>query len=567
MGRALAAVLAAGLLTLPAQAQATWRLEQPAPPPGSAFPVPLGAPGDLQFLQPSRGLLAVAGNQIVPQGLYVYNGERWRQYATVCGGSGASTRIAWASPDEFWTITYPSPPRGSPTVGAGLALCHFKGGQVVASYSTPEEGSPQSDGDPYRGMEAAACAGPSDCWFAGGHAQDPTGQRVGAFHLHWDGSALETVYAPSGRGVSDVEAHAGGFYESTYAGAGAGNVEPFDLSAGEPQPLLLGRIDAGVFARDPFVPAQAADGGSELLALDGDDAQLWAVGGGAVSGPGADPTNPSDRGPLAARLVDGGFEEVSLGGGFDVDDRFADVAAVPGTGTAWVAVQPFAQRFAPDALAQVALLGQQGVVSSEVLPQNGVGRGSAARIACPAADDCWMVTSAGWLFHLTDGSHPATDTEPAFQGTITLRPNEAAEQFVPDAPPEDDSQLFAPPPLEIIPPSQPKTNRRTKRLKPVLTRVRVRVRRGTTIVVSFRLRRRARIAVLALRRGRAVARTQRRLLRPGRHRLSLRLDPHAWPTRVTFSVVEPGQRQRAGGDEQDTVTTGPAQAGGAARRR
>ena len=60
-----------------------------------------------------------------------------------------------------------------------------------------------------------------------------------------------------------------------------------------------------------------------------------------------------------------------------------------------------------------------------------------------------MVTNAGWLFHYSDGTRPARDTDPAFAGPITTRPNEAAEQFVPDTAPVDDSQLFAPPPVAI----------------------------------------------------------------------------------------------------------------------
>ena len=62
-----------------------------------------------------------------------------------------------------------------------------------------------------------------------------------------------------------------------------------------------------------------------------------------------------------------------------------------------------------------------------------------------------MVTWAGWLFHYSDGTPLPDDTDPAFQGTIEFRPNEAAEQFVPDQLPADDSQLFAPPPLEQNP--------------------------------------------------------------------------------------------------------------------
>ena len=62
-----------------------------------------------------------------------------------------------------------------------------------------------------------------------------------------------------------------------------------------------------------------------------------------------------------------------------------------------------------------------------------------------------MVTWAGWLFHYSDGTPLPLDTDPAFQGTIEFRPNESAEQFIPDRLPVDDSQLFAPPPLELTP--------------------------------------------------------------------------------------------------------------------
>ena len=47
------------------------------------------------------------------------------------------------------------------------------------------------------------------------------------------------------------------------------------------------------------------------------------------------------------------------------------------------------------------------------------------------------MTSLGWVFHYTDGALQRRDADPAFTGTITFRPNEAAEQFVPDVPPVD----------------------------------------------------------------------------------------------------------------------------------
>ena len=222
----MAAVCAGGALADP-----TWKLEQPPPPPGASFSVPLGKPGDLQFLAPNYGLLAVEGNATVPPGLFFYDGAGWHQLSTVCGGPGRTSRIAIASPREFWTITLPSKPRRP---AQGTALCHFRDGLVVASYSTQDQ-SP----DPFREMTAAACNGPSDCWFGGIGAEDATGERRGAFHLHWDGTALKTVYAPQGRGVTDIEAHVGGtFFETAriakFVGENTGQLDLAGARAGAP---------------------------------------------------------------------------------------------------------------------------------------------------------------------------------------------------------------------------------------------------------------------------------------------------------------------------------------------
>ncbi len=126
-----AAIASAGAAS--ARGEASGRLEQPPPPEGAAFKVPLGKPDDMEFYAPNEGLLSVEGNATIPDGLFFYNGRNWHQLATVCGGAGEASRIAWAGPDEFWTITEPSEPR----VGSGLGLCHFKEGAVVGSYSTP----------------------------------------------------------------------------------------------------------------------------------------------------------------------------------------------------------------------------------------------------------------------------------------------------------------------------------------------------------------------------------------------------------------------------------------------
>lgn len=147
-----------------------------------------------------------------------------------------------------------------------------------------------------------------------------------------------------------------------------------------------------------------------------------------------------------------------------------------------------------------------------------------------------MVTRAGWLFRYRDDASPplALDTDPAFQGTIEFRPNEAAEQFIPDTPPVDDSQLFAPPELEQDPTAETPPAK-VRRLPPLLRKVRSDLR-GLALTVSFTVTRRAKVALLAKRGGRTVARTKRRTLAPGRHHLTLRLSRENYPTRLAFQV-------------------------------
>lgn len=512
-----------------AAAPLIWRLEQPPPPAGVPFNVPLGAPGDIKFWAPNRGLMTVEGNDTIPRGVFYWNGQVWRQLATVCGGPAETARIAWAGPTEFWVVSEPSLPRA----GSGLALCRFKDGQVAGSWSTRVDAA-----DPFRRMLSATCNGPSDCWFGGVGAQDALGSRIGAFHLRWNGSDLETVYGPQGRGVSDMQFHQGSLYESAYVGRAPENrTETPRLAEPEPAPRLLHRVAGSSFANDPFVP-QTLPGlsvdGSELLALDSDGTDLWAVGGGAASGPAAPAEKAVERPPLAARLAGGVFQELALTGPvFGPEDRLGDIAAMPGSDSAMAAVVPFRERQSANAKATVALIGPDGTTTTTRLPASGAGRGSAARIACPAPNDCWMVTWGGWVFHYSDGTALPVDTEPAFQGTIDFRPNEAAEQFIPDALPEDDSQLFAPPPLE----QEKERERRTRRLPPLLKKIRSQLR-GLTLEVSFTVTRRARVALIARRGGATVARTPDRVFGTGRYTLRLRLSRDRYPTKLDFRTKE-----------------------------
>jgi hypothetical protein len=291
--------------------------------------------------------------------------------------------------------------------------------------------------------------------------------------------------------------------------------------------------------------------GTELLALDSSGSELWAGGGGAASGASAPEGGAVERPPIAARLNGGALQEVPTDDpGFDATDRFVDIAAVPGTNEAWAAVEPFAQRRSVNREAKVARLAPSGVQEILTLPSSGSGRGSAAKIAFTAPNDGWLVTYAGWLFHYTDGSSAGVDSDPAFDRRIEFRPNESAEQFVPDTPPRDDSLLFAPP-VEVVQPPAPAPP--AEQIPALLKNVKSKVK-GRTLIVSFQLVRKAKIQLIAKRRSKTVAKTKNKMMRPGRRVLKLKLNPRKWPTRISFKAVEPGV-DYGGGDDADTVTT------------
>jgi hypothetical protein len=512
--------------------EATWRLEQPAPPAGARFTAPLGTPDDMEFLAPNEGLLSVEGNAVVPTGLFFWNGRTWHQLSTVCGGSGEASRIAWAGPDEFWTITEPSEPR----VGSGLALCHFKDGVVVGSYSTPLQ-SP----DPFRPLDAAACNGPDDCWFAGIASEDPTGQRVGAFHLHWDGANLTSSYQPQGRAVSGLAVLDGTFYESTLVGTQAGDTtDPVTLATPEPfGPILIHRLAGEQFTGANFIPFPypgVPAEGVELLAAKSDGSDLWLSGGGAASGPAAPHDGSVPSPPLAVHYNEPFFQQAPIDTSlFGTEDRFVDISPVPGTSTAWVADQALSERGSSTNRAKVALIGADGSVALQTLPASGAGRGSAQLVAATGPEEAWMATSAGWLFHYTDGALLPEDTDPSWDSTITQRPNESVAQFVSDTPPPDDSQLFAPPPVQV----ETKASGEAQGLviPALLKDIRV-ARHGLTVTISFQLTRLADVQLVAKLHGKIVARTRDLRLKPGSRRLVLSFQRKRWPDALSFKTKE-----------------------------
>jgi hypothetical protein len=536
---ALTAVLLAA--ALPAPASADWEPFQLPPPPGGEFSTPVGLPGDLKFWAPNRGLMTVGGNNAVPEGIYSWDGVGWHQLATVCGGG----RLAWAGPREFWTTARPSLPR---IQSQGKALCHFRDGAVVGSFSTPD-----TVADPFHPMTAGACSGPNDCWFGGQLAQDASGQREGAFHVRWDGQRLRTSYNPEGGQVTGMLARGSELLES---------VQPDPELAEEAPSHLLHRIAAGgIFSNDPFTPRPVPGFGvnpTTVNALDGAGDVVWAVGGGV---------GPSRRLPFAAWRQGDVWHELEFGlqDGLTAADVFTDVAAVPGTRTAWAVLRGHDDGLGDTvASTRVALIdGTTGEVDIHVLAgSDDPVRGAALHVACPAADDCWLATARGFLYRNSTAGLYERDTDPAFQGTITVRPNEAAEQSIPDSPPEDDSRVHAPP-IDRTPPPPPAEPPTCRPAPSAIGRVRKPLVRGRRLVVRFRLRRSARVRIVAYRKRKVVARTSLRRLKPGQRRIALRVSRRRWPTRLRF-VIREGKRPAprcgggGGGSGDEVVTSGPA---------
>jgi hypothetical protein len=555
---------------------AEWRLERvlaPELPSGvrPTTPIGLGALGDLEFWAPNRGLLITPGNgSTISPGLWAYNGIQWHELSAVCGATDG--RITWAGPDEFWTVSDGRPGQAPDAHGnlpplADNTLCHFKNGAVITSYA-----SPAFRASSYQRMQAAACISPLDCWFAGDALPEP---QVGAFHLHWNGrtGTLEAApYLGEAHAVEDMRAFDGGLYESLRLSS---NDAALEHLAEPPALHLINPLGISptfeALSGLPLYGANEFPEALDALRLSADGNSLWAAAGPRGETPeGSEPARVT-----VARYTPGlGWNQI-LGPQSSGPDPFAgevvrSIAADPQTEAAWIALAASSESGRdPTARAVVARIDAQGTVTDEqTLPSaqetaEGVGpKGAAARISCPAPHDCWLATTAGWLFHLS-ASPPGTpppegvDSDPSFAGVITSRPpDEGLPQVAPDVPPPDDSGLLGPPPPpqpEVPPSTQPR--RVTVAL---VSKVRVRLVRGTTLELRFHLAVRARVRLVATRRRATVAATSPHTLAAGAHSLLLALDRRRWPTKLDLRAHPLAALPTvvAGGGSEHPFTTG-----------
>ncbi len=535
IGSAVAPGLASGASWqfAPAVAPPTPAGAQPAP-----YGVPLGAVGQISFWSPNRGLLITKGNNVVPMGLYAYDGVSWHQLSTVCGGTDG--RIAWAGPDEFWTISDQRPGQVTASTAslADISLCHFKDGQVVGSYAMPLQ-----EADSYLPMDAAVCRNASDCWFGGSKVSSG-----GGFHLHWDGASVSVVISSQNHGIGDMANVGGTLFESA-------DLQTADPNEDRYSPPALHTIVTG--ASDPFpsvLPGPdfgAAPDGTPVdpttqtpLALSSDGGQLWAVAG---ARPLASPSGGlAPAGPLVLRYAGGVWSKVvPQSGALQPGDQPTAVAADPNSASAWIALD------AGDDSAPLVHMAADGSVDQRVDlgPDQGIGpSGTAGPVACPAVNDCWAATSQGLLFHYTDGTALPQDTDPNFAGVIAYRPSDSGVPIVlPDSSPLDDSlanQANQPAPVVPTPPPPKKKKPKVIKAKPLLTKVKTKLLHRTTLAMTFTLTSKANFQLLALRKSKVVAQTKHVVLPKGRHTVTLKLNAKRWPTKfkVRVTVYKPKKK-------------------------
>lgn len=560
-----------------AAAAPSWRLEQPAPPAGAPGQGPVGEPADLQFLAPNFGLMLVDNppGSLFASGLLVYDGTGWRQLSTVCGAPARSGRIALVSENEWWTVSRAVnnldgsvPTDGTPT------LCHFQSGAVVGSYAT----ALSNVTTPFASMNAAACTGPSDCWFGGPVIDAPS---LGSFLLHWDGASLQLSNTPRPRAIADMaplggSVYGGGAVGSAFDGTAQGVtgrelLVQRDADAAEANgPRLLRRFQAGATAIIDWPRISAVEDLVDIRALDSTPSELWLAGRDASDSyvpDDEDGARPMVRAPYLARMRSGDAAPTELTPGEDglaAGEFVSDIAVLP-DGGAWVAIGN-RQVQSNDPEAVVARLDEDGrVVERVTLRRPDVRIGGAAKIDCTGADQCWMVTAGGWVYHFSEpGAELPRNPAPAIQGFITTRPrDERTPTIPPDVVVKDESRQYVAPPPEA---PQEQAAQSTPKPLPALLRVLgkpkvVKTKRGRRIVLRVQVRRRARVQLVGRRGGRTVAKTKRRTFKPGRYTLRMSASPRRWPTSLKFVTTDleapasaPDEDDTGGGSD-DTVST------------
>ncbi len=561
MSLLFASVLCICALTVAtAQAQSTWALEQPeAPPPPSGVakatgPIPLGRVGDIQFWAPNDGALITAGNgETIESGVWIYNGAGWRELSTKCGASDG--RIAWAGPNEFWTISNGRPGQADVDGNAPPleddTLCRFADGKIVESFAAPA-----FEADSYQPMDAAACLSPEDCWFAGAQLPQQS-TEIGAFQLHWNGSVLsESPYTGEGHEIKDFGTFDSELFESVRIleddPVSKTEASPPALHVFNPENTAGWQPEGEVDQHEYDAALGERPWALGYLHLSGESGGLWAATGQQTEGFLGEPPKPTEGQQLTVlrytteaggtwtRLI--GPETPPTGEPLSSKLTVAAIAAEPGQQTAWLGLQNVSEAAQDEGASppavnpEVARISATGTVSEEetLTTSDGV-TGAVAHITCPEAGDCWMVTTKGWLFHLAPQEERTlpVDSESEFTELITERPpDQGLPQTPPDSLPNDDSGLAGEAPVVPVIPKVSKTEEELRVPVALVSHIQTRLVHGTTLELRFHLAVKARIQLLAKRKHRIVAKSATHVFAAGDRKLLLALNRKAWPTEL-----------------------------------
>jgi hypothetical protein len=152
------------------------------------------------------------------------------------------------------------------------------------------------------------------------------------------------------------------------------------------------------------------------------------------------------------------------------------------------------------------------------------------------------------------------NTDPAFAGLITFRPEDEGLPQVPaDAPPPDDSGLEEVTPVQQGLVTPVLANPFATVAVPLLSDIRTRLVHRTTLELSFDLSVKAQVRLIAKRHKSVVASTSMHTFTAGSHSLLLSLNVHRWPTKLNLEThaLAPLKTKstRETGAETDTVGT------------
>ncbi len=418
-------------------------------------------------------------------------------------------------------------------------------------------------------MHAAGCFDPSDCWFGGEGLEEP---QIGGFQLHWNGAALEAEpYPEEGHAIESMSPLEGILYEGVRIAPGDRDTQP------NPEPPVIHRVNpAGfvpVFEPETEVPLYGEEErpeALEALQLSTADGTLWGAAGAKRTEGGAPGQLTVVRRvesfwsqmigpehPLQALFSNLPEEEALLGRKTQSGEVVAreaalsSLAAEPGGSGAWIALQPPESKgsLLTERAVVTHISGAGQVERAQALPssaeqETGTGaKGAASKLVCPAANDCWLATAQGWLYHLTTSAARAAevanpDTDPSFAGPITYRPpDQGLPQVSADAPPPDTSgQVEEPPDYGGTFAEAKGVPLETTVQAPLLTQLHSRVVHGTTLELSFHLAVKARVRLLAERHKKVVASTPMRTLGAGNRKLLLVLNRKEWPTKLSLQT-------------------------------